>query len=487
MRKLNVDAPGSLDARPRDRDEVTLHLQTLTPILGGAVEPRTVDDVDVVRVPGIRGQLRFWWRALFGAGYQTSKDLYEAERALWGGIGDKRGEGGRSKVVLVVRVLDDDPKKSPGCDEENPRQAGADAYALWPARGNPQENLPTAPRRTPGLRFDLTASYPAEAALPVLATLKAWILFGGIGGRTRRGCGAVGFRKKPVRPGAAPQSGLDVPAEGWLPRDAQPESIQSTLSLNADEPGAWNRPFCCLTGARFCAGKPVDGATSAWNTAVGWLRDFRQGTDDVVDTAAVGDFARERPCVAGSTADENRPGRSRWREADKIRHLALRFGQPAVCHPHSPRGNAAPVWPRSQFGLPIQHRWQTTDRHRVRNAYTEPRACELAWRDPGGATHSRLASPLIVKPLQLADGRCVALALWLRRTLPPNSVVGIKARPVVGAPLALVATSEAPADLMDVPGDIAPYKPLVGKPDMKTAFLDWVDRELAGKGTRGTL
>jgi hypothetical protein len=48
---------------------IVVQLKTVTPILGGGYRTRKLDDMDVIRVPTIRGHLRFWWRALYAQGF----------------------------------------------------------------------------------------------------------------------------------------------------------------------------------------------------------------------------------------------------------------------------------------------------------------------------------------------------------------------------------------------------------------------------------
>jgi CRISPR-associated protein Cmr1 len=86
--------------------------------------------------------------------------------------------------------------------------------------------------------------------------------------------------------------------------------------------------------------------------------------------------------------------------------------------PHKIRYTArAPFWPRAGFGLPIQIKFKTPP--------DEPPTCELRWCDSKGDVYDRLASPLIVKPMAMADGSFVPIALWLYRAYPEGGQVGI--------------------------------------------------------------
>src|SRR5438128_2380167 len=57
----------------------------ITPLFGGGVQPKEVDPIKAIRETGIRGQLRFWWRATRGTG--TLAEMKQREDALWGSAG----------------------------------------------------------------------------------------------------------------------------------------------------------------------------------------------------------------------------------------------------------------------------------------------------------------------------------------------------------------------------------------------------------------
>ena len=105
--------PSSIPARaPRartqgDEDRVTFSvpLRVVTPILGGAATPRSLDDHDALRVPSVRGQLRFWWRCLHARG-RDGASLHAAERSLWGGAAGAGGtDDGASRSPVEVSLV----------------------------------------------------------------------------------------------------------------------------------------------------------------------------------------------------------------------------------------------------------------------------------------------------------------------------------------------------------------------------------------------
>lgn len=260
--------------------------------------------------------------------------------------------------------------------------------------------------------------------------VRAWLLFGGYGSRTRRGLGS--FRV------------LDGP-EAWLPRAATREEFGRVFGQNIFiAPANPAADTAWFAGASVHVGQTQRDAQAAWTAALEWLKEFRQGYG-----GSLGDRAREPG--AG-----NRPSISNWPEADKIRRLT------AKTTGHKPRHNATPAWPRACFGLPIVGQFQK--KARDEGNLEEPSKFELRWRDPAGKEHERLASPLIVKAMPLADGSFVPCALWLNRAYPANGEVILKG----------VGGSAAPFDLLISPGDTAKFSVLAGKTSLRQAFLDWL-------------
>lgn len=378
--------------------EIKLSLEVITPIFGGSPIPRKVDNFEVIRAASIRGQLRFWWRALCAHAFDRATDLYEAERKLWGGP-TTTNSGGRSPVEIRVEVT-----MRKGVDTRTPSLGSPDGYALFPARaprGKGDERGQTAERYEPGTRFNLIVLAPASAGEAIRAAIRAWVLFGGYGGRTRRGLGSLTVTSD---------------RKHWLPERATEDAFERLFGRDIFAPaksGPTSTPV--LAGAEFFPGAVSRASHEAWTTAVSWLQAFRQGQDGP-------NPARDR----GS--DDSRPGRSKWPEADKVRRLSIL--PRGVDWAHPPRHNHVPAWPRATLGLPIIGQFQRLTRKNQGNKRweecepkkTEPRDFEIGWLKDG-KPHDRLASPLIVKPLPLADGSYAPFALWLARARPPGKVV----------------------------------------------------------------
>lgn len=439
------------------RTELEALVRVVTPILGGGAQPRELDELDVIRPATVRGHLRFWWRALRGHEFKDAAELYKVESSLWGRAAVEQ-EGGRSAVEIRINV-----QHRKARDDSAIRMNDPNAYALWPAREERREQKPTAPRWSPGTQFLLTLVVPTDHEAEVRAVVRAWLLFGGYGGRTRRGLGSF---QSLDRDGA------------WLPVEATPKAFEACFGRNiflpSDRP-AGDTPW--LAGASLHIGRANGTVERAWLEALEWLREFRQGTQ----------LGARQPPKGG------RPSISNWPEADKVRRLSR--PRQARRWAHTPRHSATPVWPRAAFGLPIigqfqglsrepRPGWRDGDRdpknlrwHELPpehpNHGDEPEQFEIGWKVRGELEPmERLASPLIVKALSLADGRFVPCALWLHRAFPADGEVGLVRRH--GTERRLVKGTEAQFDRLVAKDDTPRFAPLAGKQSLREAFLDWL-------------
>ncbi|GHS91121.1 type III-B CRISPR module RAMP protein Cmr1 [Planctomycetales bacterium] len=151
-------------------------IQVVTPLFGGGVEAGKNDPDMLIRAASIRGHLRFWWRATRGAEYSSVDKMRAAESDIWGSTEKPSEIGVRVKIENNGKVFAN----------------GQPAYALFPFQENRRLNKP-AKTGIEGIKFTLTLTYPKEWARwhEVEIALWAWVNFGGIGARTRRGCGAL--------------------------------------------------------------------------------------------------------------------------------------------------------------------------------------------------------------------------------------------------------------------------------------------------------
>ena len=79
--------------------EQVYQIELITPMYGGGVEAGVVDEEMPVRATSIRGQLRFWWRLLYGLKLSLN-DMREEEAEIFGSTRSA------SKVALKVGMPD---------------------------------------------------------------------------------------------------------------------------------------------------------------------------------------------------------------------------------------------------------------------------------------------------------------------------------------------------------------------------------------------
>jgi len=349
-------------------------IELITPMFGGGVEPRVNDASFPIRPTAIRGQLQFWWRATVGAQYQTPAELRTAQAEIWGS----------SQRASRVHVLVEDVQVSPPAPcariEWDPRaehgkggwrtnwqaplnkRDSALPYALFPFQGKPPTGPEgSQPEQTPDKcilhgSFGLRLRFPETIRQEVETALSAWVNFGGIGSRTRRGCGALYCHD------LAPP-GIEALAE-WLKSFLRTSTSTRAWPTIAQMPLVRNEcqdPF------------------TVWDRLMGMYRYFRQGEG----------FARHPG-----------PARSCYPEAETVRRIRRRR-----MFKHEPWVDMPDGFPRAEFGLPIVFHFKDEDKG-------EPPTSTLC-PFVEGKTAERMASPLILKPLLLARDKAVPLILCL--------------------------------------------------------------------------
>ena len=266
----------------RPPDHTTWKLTTITPMFGGSARTREVDAKHPVRAASVRGHLRFWWRATAGAGFESAEKLFEEEEKIWGSA-EQYG-------AVRVEVLDqkaDSPRV--------PQLARELTYATFPfqeQRGSWDKPGVAAAAAT-SATFTLRLTCPPAYLPQIKSAVQAWVMFGGIGARTRRGCGSL-----------------------------KAEDLDSALSA----PGRSPKLLTTLP-AVYYQGQPQKDAVQAWAKAVQIYKEFRQQRN------------------AGQ--ERNRPGRSHWPEPDSLRRMTRR-----AAPDHEP-SHVVNGFPRADLGLPI--------------------------------------------------------------------------------------------------------------------------------------
>ena len=260
MRKVNLPHLPEWQV-PAKRETIELELRLITPMFGGGYKAREVDTVQPIRPAAIRGHLRFWWRATAGACYTSVADLHKAETELWGGASTKDNPA-VGKVAIRVEILSTGEKApyKQVAPESRPKEGPLHGYFLFPFQEQKERGIqPAVGRRDVAftLRLSLDASLSEAQRAEVRTALKAWIAFGGVGARTRRGCGALTV--------------LGNNANQWLPPT---QGLAQWLGM--PEHTASNHRWTTLAGARGVI-MPVQSAQDAWRELGRFWARFRKG------------------------------------------------------------------------------------------------------------------------------------------------------------------------------------------------------------------
>lgn len=403
-------------------------VRAITPVLGGNVESFDPGKIDVVRVPAIRGALRWWWRALHPD--LSTDELRELERKVWGGVGGAgESDSARASPVRIdVQVTEPGKVGAAGEHQRNdkgglkalPSWKAAEGlgiiragYALFPLQRSEEERnkvggtgtMPTKEWRV-GLEFRLRVrlvqrggySLTPEEVQKVRDAIWLWLTFGGYGARTRRGFGAlhaeaVNYEEayKILARAAASRPLVDRPTlAGCVVLEGPPNQRPAFHQVqNVPRGGPPRRNI----GAPQPVNQPAAGAGHALDVMLGALHEFRQGTT----------FGR-------NPGEKSRPGRSRWPEADSLRALS---GGNFHVHQIDESFRRASA-PRAQFGLPMNVTFITEDDKKANGS--------IASTGNGG----RWASPLILRPVCVEKGKYVPVVLMLAGHRPDTAWVSVK-------------------------------------------------------------
>lgn len=364
----------------------------MTPLFGGGVEAGEPDESLPIRGTSIRGQLRHWWRATVG--HRLGSSMWQREEEIFGST--------EFPSPLSVRVIEQPQVQR--VDPSYGDRFGPIAYALFSAIENQQQVVKE------GAAFRLQLVWEDVEALqsrrraqnaqrkrdhrPILpdsvedisadiaAALQAWCTFGGLGARSRRGCGAV-FCKE----------------------------IASELP---------HLPGTILVAV------PQSNALEAWKESVKAYRDFRQSPRGRKHQKTIN--------TRNGSKTIQVPGRSHWPEADSIRKIsgsALRLSPGASSTGAPPdedtRSHSVsvvpedmlPAFPRAILGLPINfHFADGPGKNRPGQPNKDPQDVQMIPVLPGGVDGlDRMSSPIITRPLW-HDGKWHPGVIILKQNIP---------------------------------------------------------------------
>ncbi len=230
-----------------------LALQVRTPLFGG--DDPTRDGGSPARVPSIRGALRFWFRAVAaGHGVSDLRQLWQAEEDIFGSTNTP------SPVKLRVPKQPTASGRGSKPNWATTERHGFDGaqYLLGQGLWDYNDGL----RRgyvPPGEPFslDICFSRCEQVNSRFMLALWAWLTYGGLGARTRRGFGQLVC--------------TDVRGElpcGWTPAHLlPPHDADSWHASRSSCPRLGRAAACACARGRAAAGVP-----SACSSLVGGVR-----------------------------------------------------------------------------------------------------------------------------------------------------------------------------------------------------------------------
>jgi len=346
-------------------------IHVITPLVGGSAEPGVNGESLLVRPSSVRGHLRFWWRATRGSQIETTEELYRRESEIFGNTETPSrvkiwvtSECPTSSTPIVIGKMNDKKNKMEWGFTEDILP-----YVFFPFSKSAAKKVIRCQRN---YHFDLHVEYKESASSDsgeisledlkeeIDLALCAWINFGGIGARTRRGCGALSCKNFTV------DASTPKEFQEWF----QEKFVRKyELQLHTND---GKREWPTLSN-RFLIGKKSNDIFSAWNGVVNAYHKFRRRAS-------------------------HKMGRSKWPEADSIKRIT---GMSSTLHrePYPPKTKPSDfiAFPRAQLGLPII--FQFREHGKLPSARDDNREPYQTMLIPAGK--DRLTSPLIIKPLAI--------------------------------------------------------------------------------------
>ena len=352
-------------------DTLSLDVELITPLFGGGVETKKVDEVCWLRASEVKASLRFWWRALYGHRYPTSKGLHEAESNLFGSA--KGNEGVASPVA--VGVVQTQAPKLRRLDLPQGDPMAAAYFPGLPGQGNNEEVFLGEPGAKARLSLVFRKSLAPALRKEVKEALVAFLILGGVGSRTRRGAGALA----PVDPMQAKSFGYpasEAEFDDWIARFGKGEVQVAGPFFSLHRKGVLLRTA------------QVNTAPAAHTILLEHWRAFRQN--------------RRHPDGFKGKAPW---GQSRWPEGDVVRRFVRKNFSAHT--PHESHTNQAP---RALLGLPIVIHFKEQSReehhqilHEASDRYASPvwLAVARTWNGTDKVHHGLVVAMPSVLPFRI--------------------------------------------------------------------------------------
>lgn len=434
---LLAKAKASLENPQPRKGWITLEreYELITPLFGGGPSPGEVDPVTPIRGTEIRGQLRFWWRATQGGRFNTLDELRSEEERIWGSASQTseisvaviRQQKGTSWSTVKINK-----KKGGQTVTETVGVGDPDSpysYVAFPLRDTNNYLLKN-------VKFSLRLRFSAHVKQDLQAALWAWETFGGIGARTRRGFGALHCETCKVVAG-------DISLEEWFWEyecDKVEEQLKYYLKIFvADDPFS-------------------DELTFVTHLRNDNLKEWLKITDEKSDAYEVWKYLFGRLSTFRQSRPKGKYGRSNWPEPDAIRRITKKNHYPTEDDGRKYVYKNIDKFPRAAFGLPIIFKFKD-------DKEGDPEQTTLEGKED---KYSRLASPLILRPLACNDSY-VGLALIMAAPDPEQIPGGL----VLKAEKKILKTGlSAKLDKSEL-REVRKNHPLLKeKLDMLKAFLD---------------
>jgi CRISPR-associated protein Cmr1 len=362
-------------------------VELITPLFGGGVEAQKINPEQLIRAPEIRGQLRFWWRAtrgkLFLKDPNPIKKMFEREIEIFGST-----DYPSPFAIHIGPILSPEKEKFPNADnwtviEKNDRyKVDIWNYIFFPFK-NKSQKFNFSPDSNTGLKrvvfhISITQIHTNKEILFELeCAFWAWFNFGGIGARTRRGCGALYCHSADFKF----LNNEEDPFNNKPDFESYPKWIQKWIKyFKIPMDNLPHEPLWPVLGGIYF--KNEINQIDAWKNLIKTYRDFRRGI---------------------------KIGRSRWPESESIRRYLLTQNKiknrPETWKKWDERMENIEGYPRVQFGLPIIMELRHSKIYSKKNS---PKPI-LQFSEE----NDRLASPLIIRPAIIGDFECIGIYIEL--------------------------------------------------------------------------
>lgn len=400
----------------------------ITPLFGGGYEAGVVDPEMPIRPSSIRGHLRFWWRAVRGGSFSDHTALLKRESEIWGSTEmpsrvsvNVKNNGNQVNAIPCAQYVHN-PNRNRGAGGFDliwdDSLGNSLPYVLFPFQGiAPDKPHPIDPSvMIRPFHFTLSLKFPNEMTDEIESAIWAWVNFGGIGARTRRGCGALYCEE------LAPQNATGIGI--WYSENLN--KYRKNLMVSSAIPTLPDKLLIKDNGHS----NPLQ----RWSEVISVMKDFRQGRD-------IG----RNPGRGGP-----RLGRSYWPEPESIRK-SIMAQRRATNRDRSWHGQCQNVplplisFPRAEFGMPIIFE--------IRGEGIKPTLTPAQ-------NLERMASPLILRPYKCQDGSSVQLIVKLQTPTITSAYLKPPSRPdrrdlqnaILVSPIATPNNAKYPHSPMGPPG-----------------------------------